>query len=87
MLLPAVMTFNRPHCDAHYARLHAAFGLAPGADLVDAIRELNGALGMPAGLAAMGLREAQIPAVAEAALRDINALTNPVRPALLRRAI
>jgi alcohol dehydrogenase class IV len=28
----------------------------------------------------MGLAEAQIPAVAAAALRDINALTNPVRP-------
>ena len=35
---------------------------------------------MPKGLATMGLAEAQIPAVAEAALRDINALTNPVRP-------
>jgi alcohol dehydrogenase class IV len=80
VLLPAVMEFNRPHCAAHYARLHAAFGLASGADVVDAIRALNAELGMPKGLAAMGLAEAQVPAVAEAALRDINALTNPVRP-------
>jgi alcohol dehydrogenase class IV len=80
VLLPAVMEFNRPHCAAHYPRLHAAFALAPGADLVDAIRALNAELGMPRGLAAMGLAEAQVPAVAAAALRDINALTNPVRP-------
>ena len=80
VLLPAVLTFNAPHCETHYARLRQAFGLAPGADLIEAIRELNDAIGIPAGLGAMGLREAQIPAVAEAALRDINALTNPVRP-------
>lgn len=80
VLLPAVMAFNAPHCEAHYARLRQAFGLAPGADLIEAIRGLNAAIGIPRGLGPMGLREAQIPAVAEAALRDINALTNPVRP-------
>ncbi|MFM7786419.1 MAG: iron-containing alcohol dehydrogenase, partial [Gammaproteobacteria bacterium] len=80
VLLPAVMAFNAPHCEAHYARLRQAFGLAPGADPIEAIRDLNAAIGIPQGLGAMGLREAQIPAVAEAALRDINALTNPVRP-------
>jgi len=48
--------------------------------VVQAIRDLNRELGMPAGLAAMGFGESLIPAVAEAALRDINALTNPVRP-------
>ena len=80
VLLPAVMEFNRPHCKAHFARLHAALGLATGVDVVDAIRALNRDLGIPTGLAAMGVGEALIPAVAEAALRDINALTNPVRP-------
>lgn len=80
VLLPAVMTFNAPHCEAHYARLRQAFGLAPGTDLIEAIRSLNTAIGIPAGLGAMGLREEQISAVAEAALRDINALTNPARP-------
>ena len=80
VLLPAVMEFNRPHCGAHFARLHAAFGLPAGEDVVQAIRDLNRELGMPAGLAAMGFGEPLIPAVAEAALRDINALTNPVRP-------
>ena len=80
VLLPAVMEFNRPHCATHYARLHGAFGLAAGADVVDAVRALNADLDMPRGLAAMGFTEALIPGVAEAALRDINALTNPVRP-------
>ncbi len=80
VLLPAVMEFNRPHCAAHFARLHAAFALAPGDDVVTAIRRLTRELGMPSGLAAMGVAETQIAGVAEAALRDINALTNPVRP-------
>jgi len=93
VLMPAVMEFNRPHCGTLYDRLAVAFGLASGAALPDAIRMLTAELGMPRGLGAMGLRDGQIPEVAEAALRDINALTNPVRPtaaqfeAMLRAAM
>jgi hypothetical protein len=80
VLMPVVLEFNRPHCAALFARLEKALELPRGTSFIDVVRELNAELDIPGGLGAMGLQEHMIPAVAEAAVRDINTLTNPVRP-------
>ncbi len=80
VLLPAVLRFNASHCEAQYQHLRQALGLAPGADLADWAAGLRDALGLPNGLLAMGVDEAVLPEIAEAAARDHLNETNP-RPA------
>ena len=80
VVLPAVLRFNEGHVGDKYARLGAVMGLAEDADLAEAVAALNARLGLPAGLAEMGLPEALIPGLAEAATKDHCAETNP-RPA------
>ena len=80
VLLPAVLRFNAGHAPADTARLGAAVGAAAGMDLADWVDALNRDLGMPAGLAEMGVRAADVPALAAAAARDHLSRTNP-RPA------
>ncbi len=80
VVLPAVLRFNEGSVGAKYARLRAVMGLVEDADLAVAIADLNARLGLPAGLAEMGLAERLIPALAEAATKDHCAATNP-RPA------
>ena len=79
VLMPVVLEHNRPHCAALFARLEKALELPAGTSFVDVVRGLNGELGIPRGLGAMGVTAAMIPALAEAAVRDVNTLTNPVR--------
>ena len=80
VLLPPVLRFNRSHAARQYARLSDALGLGPDADLAVWVESLNRDLGMPASLAAMGVTDAQLPALAEAAAGDHLSQTNP-RPA------
>jgi len=80
VVLPAVLRFNENHVGDKYARLRQVMGLAENADLAEAVAGLNARLGLPAGLGEMGLPEALIPALAEAAIKDHCAETNP-RPA------
>jgi len=93
VLMPVVLRYNRPHAEALFARLNKVLELPAGSDFIDVLHSLNHDLGIPRGLAAMGVSEAMIPALAEAAVRDINTLTNPVRPdaaayaALYRQAL
>lgn len=82
VLMPVVLQYNRPKSEAIFQRLHSAFGLPAGADLIDEIRKLNQFLNMPSGLAQMGVTEAMLPALAEAGMRDVNTLTNPRRPSV-----
>ena len=62
-----------------FARLEKALELPGGTNFIDVVRRLNADLDIPRGLGAMGVTEAMIPALAEAAVRDVNTLTNPVR--------
>ncbi|MCM5570404.1 iron-containing alcohol dehydrogenase [Burkholderiaceae bacterium FT117] len=80
VLLPAVLRFNAPVLEAKARTLTDAMGLAPGADPAAFIEGLNARLGLPAGLAAMGVERAELPAIADAALLDHCHATNP-RPA------
>ena len=52
-------------------------GQAADADPADFIRELNASLGLPNGLAEMGVKHDAIGALAEHASKDICTFTNP----------
>jgi alcohol dehydrogenase class IV len=80
VLLPAVLRFNASHAWDKYARLRSAAGLGPDADLADWAARLAARLGLPRGLRAMGVGEADLPPLAEAAAADHLSETNP-RPA------
>ncbi len=80
VLLPAVIRFNAPAVGDKLARLAAAMGLPPGADVARAITELNEKLGLPAGLKAMGLPADALQGIAEAAPKDHCHGTNPRKP-------
>jgi alcohol dehydrogenase class IV len=81
VLLPHVLRFNAPAIGGVLPRLAAAMeiGDASAAALADAIAARNLALGLPAGLAAMGIGAAVLPAIAAQAMRDHHHLTNPRR--------
>jgi 4-hydroxybutyrate dehydrogenase len=73
VLMPAVLRFNRGAIGAKWDRLAGFFGEAPDV----AVAKLNAAIGMPAGLAAMGVTEDMMRHVAEEALKDHCHATNP----------
>jgi 4-hydroxybutyrate dehydrogenase len=77
IFLPPVLRFNRPSIGEKWERLGEAMGLAPSADVADAIAALNARLGLPSTLRAMGVPEQVMPAMAEAATRDHCNPTNP----------
>lgn len=79
VFLPAVLRFNALECKEHYVRLGQAMGLAPGADIADAVSAMNAEIGLPPGLLAMGLQEDDIPELVAYAKIDLAALTNPRR--------
>ncbi|KQW38013.1 iron-containing alcohol dehydrogenase [Rhizobacter sp. Root404] len=81
MFLPAVVRFNasaesvaREH---RLDRMARAMGLASGGDIPDAIRDLNARLGLPSGLAAMGVGHAMFDRIVSGALADHCHKTNP----------
>ena len=67
------MRFNRPVIGDKWDRLEAILGGAPDHQ----IAALNEEIGMPAGLAAMGVSRDQLPGIAAAALLDHCHATNP----------
>jgi alcohol dehydrogenase class IV len=83
LLLPAALRFNAPVAEEKYARLREVIGLEPGAELADWVSELNRELGLPAGLAALGVPADILPRIAEHAEQDPSTETNP-RPATRR---
>lgn len=80
VVLPAVLRFNRPAVGGRYPRVLAALGLPETADLAEEIAAFNARLGLPPGLAAMGVTEDLLPGLAPAAAGDATSRTNP-RPA------
>lgn len=80
VILPAVLRFNAPHCEARYERLRTAMGLEPHADLAEAVEKMNEYIGMPSGLKAMGVTEDMIDDFVPHALADLAHRTNPVEP-------
>jgi alcohol dehydrogenase class IV len=81
MFLPAVIAFNAqaPSVQQEHRlqRMAHAMGLASGADIEAAIVEMNARLGLPNGLAAMGVGEAQFDQIIQGAMADHCHKTNP----------
>lgn len=81
MFLPAVLQFNQEaesvKTDDRMARMAHAMGLQSGSEIALAIQEMNGRLGLPSGLAAMGVRRDQFFSIIEGAMADHCHKTNP----------
>jgi alcohol dehydrogenase len=88
VLLPHVQSFNAKGSAVRLTDVGMALGVdVAGASpeesaeaALTAIRKLSGDIGIPAGLAALGVKEADIPILSVNALKDACGLTNP-RPA------
>ena len=78
--LPAVLRYNEPAAIEKYDRLRRVTGLDAGDDLATWIAELNARIGLPDGLAAMGVPTEVLPDIAAYAEHDPATERNP-RPA------
>jgi alcohol dehydrogenase class IV len=78
LLLPAVMRFNQQAAGAKYAALAAAVGLeATPQALLSAVEQLAAELGVSGSLGALGLIEADFPAIIPATLASGSTKHNP----------
>ena len=85
MFLPAVVRFNASAesivADKRLARLAHAMGIgrsdAAGTEIADALREMNKRLGLPSGLAAMGVERNLFERIIDGAMADHCHKTNP----------
>ena len=81
MFLPAVVRFNAAaesvQREDRLNRMAHAMGLKSGSDIPEAIKDMNARLGLPTGLAAMGVERAQFEAIIHGALKDHCHATNP----------
>ncbi|PVY55739.1 MULTISPECIES: iron-containing alcohol dehydrogenase [unclassified Simplicispira] len=81
MFLPAVVRFNAEaqsvQKDKRLERMAHAMGLASASNIPEALRDMNARLGLPTGLAAMGVTESQFDDVIKGALADHCHKTNP----------
>jgi 4-hydroxybutyrate dehydrogenase len=80
LILPAVLRFNAEVCAAKYVRLRQAMGLAPGADVAAAVAVRNAAIGLPSGLAALGVTREMVADLVPHALADLAHMGAPRKP-------
>lgn len=76
VILPTILRYNEGHVGDKYERIRDAMGLAPNADLAEAIEAINARLGMPKNLGEMGV-SMNTPGIVENALTDVSTFTNP----------
>ena len=81
MFLPAVVAFNASVAsvqkEKRLERMARAMSLSSGGDIGQAITDMNARLGLPAGLAAMGVQTALFEKIIHGALADHCHTTNP----------
>ncbi|MDI1341893.1 iron-containing alcohol dehydrogenase [Polaromonas sp.] len=81
MFLPAVVRFNASaesiQKENRLNRMAQAMGLASGSDIPEAIKDMNARLGLPTGLAAMGVERGQFDQIIVGAMADHCHKTNP----------
>jgi alcohol dehydrogenase class IV len=63
--------------DHRLQRMAQAMGLSSGNDIPSAIRDMNARLGLPSGLAAVGVQSSEFVRVIDGALADHCHKTNP----------
>ena len=80
VILPAVLEFNQNHVGNKYSRIARAMGKNESINLANEIRELNGNIGIPSGLAEMGVTEDMIPELVTHSITDPSNLTTPRLP-------
>jgi len=81
MFLPGVVRFNAEaesvRKDRRLERMAHAMGLSSASDIPEAIKDMNARLGLPTGLAAMGVERGQFGKIIEHAMLDHCHKTNP----------
>lgn len=81
MFLPAVVRFNAQapsvQKERRLERMAHAMGLKSATDVPDGIRDMNARLGLPSGLAALGVQRSQYDDIIKGALADHCHKTNP----------
>ena len=81
MFLPAVVAFNAQadsvRTENRLQRMAHAMGLPSGTDIPEAIKDMNARLGLPSGLAAMGVERDWYDRIIQGALADHCHQTNP----------
>ncbi len=77
VILPTILRFNAREAPEKYARMAEAMELPAGADLAEAVLARNAAIGLPAGLRAMGVTDAMIPDLVPHAVADLSSRTTP----------
>ena len=78
ILLPLVVEYNEPAAASRYATIAATFGGGATARRLPALlRSLGDRVGLPSGLAGLGVERARIPELAARAMTDMCMATNP----------
>jgi alcohol dehydrogenase class IV len=81
MFLPAVVSFNAQaesmQKDRRLERMARVMGLSSGSDIPQALRDLNARLGLPKGLADMGVQTDWFDKIIQGAMADHCHKTNP----------
>ncbi len=78
ILLPVVSEFNSSAAANKFARAAVALGAkAKASKCIKAIRDLSASVGIPSGLAGLGVNADDFPTLADNAMKDACMLTNP----------
>ena len=80
VILPSVLRFNHDHIGNKYSRILRAMGKNQSIDLANEIEKLNERIGLPKGLAEMGVTENMIPELVAHSITDPSNFTSPKVP-------
>tara|TARA_B100001063_G_scaffold79484_1_gene73977 strand:- start:365 stop:1495 length:1131 start_codon:yes stop_codon:yes gene_type:complete len=80
VILPTILRFNKNYVGNKYSRIAYAMGKNDSFNLPDEIEKLNEQIGMPNGLAEMGITEDMIPELVAHSITDPSNITTPRLP-------
>ena len=80
VILPTILRFNHDHVGNKYMRILGAMGKNQSDDLANEIEKLNEIIGLPSGLAEMGVTEDMIPELVAHSMIDPSNITTPRVP-------